>query len=192
MIKVLGIDPGMIRLGFALVEKHEEDINIGPYALIAHPRDEKENYNPWINRGINQIVNEFPVLLSLTQPDIIVAETIPVGKLGSNSESAVAAITSCKVIAFQWGLPWRDIAARTVKKHFVGDGDATKARVRNKALAMYPSLQEKHNALKEQSREAGEKPLKGLEQDIFDAVAIASVGATMLHDNFSRSENKDS
>jgi Holliday junction resolvasome RuvABC endonuclease subunit len=175
MVNVLGIDPGMTNLGWSSVIYENEVLSLGLSGLIANPRDTAVLFNEYLNHGIEQITEKFPVILSLVTPSFIAAETVPSGRLGSRTELVVAAITSCKVIAFQWGIPWYDIAANTVKKTVTGDGTATKARVRNAVIERFPEIGINHAAIKKDQKEAGEKPI-GIIQDVFDAVGIAITG----------------
>lgn len=172
---VLGIDPGLAKLGWGSVSLEGEDLALGLSGLIAHPREDSP-FNQYLNEGILQITEKFPVILSCVRPDVIYGEIVPSGRLGSRSELVVASITACKVIAFQWGIEWRDIAANTVKKVVTGDGTATKARVRNAVLEVFPNIEENHKKMKKEQKEAGVKRPEGIPQDTFDAIAIALAG----------------
>lgn len=175
MVNVLGIDPGMTNLGWGSVIDNGEELSLGLSGLIAHPRDTAATYNEYLNAGIEQITEKFPVILSLVQPTYITSEFVPAGKLGSRSETTVASITCCKVIAFQWGVPWYDIGANTVKKILTDDATATKARIRNAVIEYFPPIGENHAAAKKEQKAAGEK-MTGIAQDVFDAIAIAIAG----------------
>lgn len=52
---------------------------------------------------------------------------------------------------------------------------ASKAVVRNTILGMYPKVKERHLQIKQQEKQAGNK-MVGLPQDVFDGLAIATVG----------------
>ena len=177
MSKVLGIDQGMERLGFGSLSKVDSEIILGSYGVIANPRNAGDAFNIHLNRGIEQITNDFPRLISMAQPDFICAELVPPGRLGANTELVVAAITVCKVIAFQFGIEWHDLAANTVKKEFTGDAAASKAVIKRRVIELFPQLEDRHKALKKEQREAGLKS-SGLPPDVFDAIAIAHVGAS--------------
>ena len=173
---IAGIDGGMIRLGLAAVEINDSDLDLFLYELIETPRGE-ESYNQFLSNGITRITNIFPRFLDQTKPDLIVSETIPVGKLGSSDSQVVAAVTTCHVLAIQFGIPWRNIAANTAKKLFTDDGRANKTLVRNTALDMFPEVAEKHAQEKEVQKREGLKKRPGLAQDYFDAIAIAVAGS---------------
>ena len=172
---VVGIDGGMVRLGLSAIEITEEEFDLISYDLIGTPR--KDPYNKFLSDGITKIANTFPRFLDNNRPDIIVSETIPAGKLGSSDSQVIAAVTTCHVIAIQFGIPWRNVAASTAKKLVTGDGRANKTKIRNIVLDLYPELAAKHAEEKAAQKEAGMKLRPGLAQDYFDAVAMALAGA---------------
>jgi Holliday junction resolvasome RuvABC endonuclease subunit len=180
-MRVLGVDPGMTRLGIAAVHIKGNDCELLTFGMIAHPRDPTVGFNRHLAAGIHQIADDFPKLINIVQPDYIAMELVPVGKLGSNDALVIAAACSVRLLAYQFGIPVIDLAASTVKKEFTGDGKATKPRVRNAVLDAFSKIEQRHAKLKKEQKEAGEKP-EGLPQDVFDAVAIAIVGAK-LHAN---------
>ena len=170
-MRVLGLDPGLIRLGIGALEYKEDHTALLTYGLISNPRG-SESYNDFLTAGIHQICGDFPRLLDIIQPHIIVAETVPPGRLGSNSDSVMAAITVCKVIAYQFGIPWNNIAASTVKKSVTGDHKASKAVIKNTVMDRFDVVKARHAELKKEQKQEGEKAT-GLPQDVFDAIAIA-------------------
>src|SRR5688500_3339083 len=113
---VLGVDPGLTRLGWGSVSVSNDELSLGPCGLIAHPRDTDAPFNKYLDEGLAQLADKFPVLLSVIQPDFIAFETVPTGKLGSRSELVMSAASACKVMAHQWGIPWYNLGANTVKK----------------------------------------------------------------------------
>jgi Holliday junction resolvasome RuvABC endonuclease subunit len=179
-MRILGIDPGMLRLGVSAIKLLEDnEIELITYGMISNPRDSGTPYNQYLNAGIAQITNDFPRLLDVTKPQLIASETVPVGRLGMNTELVVGAITACKVIAFQFGIDWVDIGANTVKKEVTGDGKANKTLIRNTILGSFPTIETRHKLLKKEQKAAGEK-MVGLPQDVFDSVAVA-VAASKVH-----------
>jgi len=180
IVKVLGIDPGMQFLGYAGIE-NDPEFNLFKFGLIYTPRT-NQTYNEFLNEGIEHIATEFPRVLMFTTPDLIVSETVPVGKLGSNSELVVASITVCKVLAYQWGIPWIDMAANTWHSEILGKSvKSTKARVRNAVFAEFPTLAEQHKLLKKEQKEVGDKP-EGFRPDVTDAIGICLAGIR-IHGN---------
>ena len=170
----MGLDPGFKRLGFGVLETKKDEISLITYGVISNERDDA-TWNQHLNQGIAWIATELPRLIDRSRPSIIVAELVPPGKLGSNDALVTAAVTTCKVIAFQFGVPWHDIAASTVKKQLTGDGRATKARVKNSVFDLFPSVEGDHINLKKEQKAQGEKAV-GLPQDAFDGLGISYIG----------------
>lgn len=171
----------MLRLGFAGVAQTEDNIELITYGLISNPRNPTHKWNEHLNRSIHQVTDDLPRVLDLIRPDIIVAETVPAGRLGSNSELVVASITACKVIAFQFGIPWHDVGANTVKKQMTDDAKASKVKIRNAVFAQFPVVEERHLKIKREQKSEGEK-MEGLPFDVFDAIAISVVGVKIHGD----------
>lgn len=175
-MNILGVDGGMTRLGLGAVKIDGEDIHFVTHGLIYNPRDPEERFNDHLNRGIEGIVTGFPRLLDIVRPNLIVSELIPAGKLGANDSLVIAAVTTCKVIAIQFGISWMDIAASTVKKQLTGNGRATKTMIRNTIFDLFPIVEERHLELKKVQKRQGEKVV-GLPFDVTDAIGVAVVGA---------------
>lgn len=181
-MRILSIDPGMTRLGVAsIITGKDDQMTLLTYGMIAHPRDPAHTFNEHLNAGIRQIVDDLPKLIDIVSPSVICAETVPVGRLGSNTELVVAAITAAKVLAYQFGITWVDYGANTIKKQVTGDGRATKTKVRNAVLSYFPEVDERHKQMKKDQKAAGEK-VEGLPADVFDAIATSITGAK-LYDN---------
>lgn len=174
----------MQRLGVGAVKIEGNSTKLLTYGMIAHPRDATTTFNEHLNAGVKQITADFPRLIDMVGPDVIYSEIVPVGRLGSNTELVVAAITACKVIAFQFGIEWKDIGANTIKKELTGDGKATKAQVKRAVFALYPKIEDQHKKIKRDQKSANEKQ-EGLPQDVMDAVGIAHVGALLNGINIS-------
>lgn len=177
-MRIIGVDPGMTRLGLGAVQVTGDDIELITCGIIGHPRDPSLSFNDHLAAGIHQLADTFPRYIALVEPDAIAMELVPVGRLGSNDALVVAAATSCRLIAHQFGIPLLNVAASTVKKEIAGDATASKTKIRNTILDSFEKLNEEHTKLKKEQKEAGEKPV-GFPQDIFDAIAIAIVGATI-------------
>lgn len=175
-MRVLGLDPGFERLGFAVVDT-EPELTLATMGIIPNPWDytlEHQKFNENMNRGIKNTADQFHRILMIYDPKIIAAEIVPVGKLGSKSELVIAAITVCKTIAYLYGISWTDYGANTIKKEIADDGTATKARVRNAILELFPEWKTKHQDEKrKQKKENSMKRPPGILQDAFDGAAIA-------------------
>lgn len=176
-MKVLGIDPGQKRLGLASISIKNGEMRLDNCGVLHHERGETQKFNDYLNEGIFQICEVFPQMLHAVKPHFIMAEIVPTGRLGANTELNVAAITVCKVIAWQWGIDWYDIAANTVKKTVTGDGKATKAKIKKAVVERFPNIKIDINIFKQ--KEGGQP--EELPQDLYDAIAIAWAGL-MIYD----------
>ena len=180
MTRFLGVDPGMVRLGLGCIDRDSEgNVKFVTHGLISNPRTEPV-YNTYLNRSIQQVIQGFSAFVNMIQPTIIVAEKVPPGKLGRNSELVIAAITTCKVISCQKNIPWLDLAANTVKKTTTGDGLANKTKIRNVVFELFPQVKERHQILKQEEKAEGAKRLVGLPYDVTDAIAIAYAATILL------------
>jgi Holliday junction resolvasome RuvABC endonuclease subunit len=168
----------MERLGYGVVSLND-DLELINFGMINTPRTDQE-YNQFLNEGIIHIANEFPKLLMVTEPDIILAEYVPPGKLGTRNELTAVSVAVCRVIAHQWGIEWRGIADSTWKSKVVGKRDATKAQTRNAVFSHFPTMADQHKLLKKQQKAEGLKP-DGFPADVTDGIAIAIAG-TMIYD----------
>lgn len=178
-MRILGLDPGFERLGFAILDLHPFQLaNMG---VIPNEKDPLLTFNENLNEGIRHIIDQFQRILMIYDPKEVAAEIVPVGKLGSRSETTVAAITVCKTIAFQYGIPWQDYGANTVKECVAHDGQATKAQVRNAILALFPNWNEPHQQEKTRQKKDGIKRPPGIPQDAFDGAAVAVTHAVKNH-----------
>jgi crossover junction endodeoxyribonuclease RuvC len=171
-MRVLGLDPGFERLGFGVVDT-EPEFKVANLGVIPYVWDHTRSWNENLNSGIENITEQFPRLLMLYDPKEIAAEIVPAGKLGSKSELVTASITVCKTLAFLYGIPWNDYGANTVKLTVAGEGNATKAQVRNAILRSFPEWEPKHKAEKMKQKKDGMKRPPGIPQDAFDGAAIA-------------------
>lgn len=144
MSRILAIDPGAERLGWALLEGpvKPEVLDSGILGLHREPKEEFQKYKL---RLIKYWANLAPVLFAQTQPDIIVNETLPAVGGGNfiaatQSELAKTAITVIHTWAFYQGLVVAQVGATTVKAKIGGVKNATKAKVRNGVTAFFPEL----------------------------------------------------
>jgi crossover junction endodeoxyribonuclease RuvC len=170
--RILGLDPGLEHLGFGVVDTNP--FGLTQMGIVPNPKDPLLLYNENLNKAIENIAVQFQRIIMLYDPNEIAAEIVPVGKLGSRSETTVASITVCKTLAFTYGIPWTDYGANTIKNTVTGDGYASKAKIRNAILQLFPDWTAKHKAEKDkQRREEGMKRPPGIPQDAFDGSAIA-------------------
>jgi len=145
-MRILAFDPGANRMGYALLEEGPKEVLSGTTdtsGIVELEKDENETYQAhrlriieYWSKYTQNMINEF-------KPDIVANEIVP--PTGGNAanvihrQKAMAAITTVQVIAFQNGIPIKQVAASTVKKAIGGSGKATKVAVRNGVFSLLPS-----------------------------------------------------
>lgn len=144
----MAFDPGAKRCGWAVLEESVRKptymyINSG---IIGLERENKEPYQDYRLRLVNYWVVESSDLFTEYEPDHIVTEIIPaVGGgnfvVATQSQLALCVVTTIQTMAVIHGIGYSQIAAGTVKRNIGGVKDATKVRVRNQILEVFPGLE---------------------------------------------------
>jgi len=122
-MKILGVDPGVNRVGYGLVEGSEQKQSVlraGTIIPAASASYESK---------IRAILEKFDMLLDETAPEIIVIEEI---YLGSNVRIALKIGQVMGVImgaALRKGVFFQLLSAREIKQSITGQGSATKEQV---------------------------------------------------------------
>lgn len=149
-MKILAIDPGAERLGWALLESDlSEDVINKPPRLLdsgvfalkrAVNESKKEPFQKYRLRLIHYWArrNMFGVY-----PDVLVSEIVPVVGGGNfvaatQSQLAGTAITVIQARASQRRIPIEQIGATTIKAQIGGNKKATKVQVRNGVFTILP------------------------------------------------------
>ncbi len=155
-LRILGIDPGYATIGFAVIEKTGQSIQIIDFGVITtsskllFPERLKN-----IAEDISQIIKNF-------SPDCMAIEKL---FWGANVDNAIRVAESRGVIVLQsalYHLPLHEFSPNEVKSQLVGNGKAPKFQIQN-ILKMRLGLQEIP------------KP-----DDAADALAIALVASEMM------------
>jgi Holliday junction resolvasome RuvABC endonuclease subunit len=153
-LKVLAIDPGGIRQGYACVERPEDQEENKPpiyhgSGLLGVKRlsngKKAEPYQEWRLRIIEFWAVKAVELLDLFKPDRVVSEIVPVVGGGNfvaatQSQLAATAVTTFQAIAANRGYEIKQIGATTVKAKIGGGKKATKVVVRNGVIKLIPML----------------------------------------------------
>lgn len=145
-MRVMGLDPGAKRLGWAVVEGDGSStpVAIGS-GVIGLELEQGEKWQAYKLRLIQYIIREARRLLNTFNPDEVVNETLP--SVGFNNltqvQLALAAITSFQVMAYEMGYPVSQVAAVTMKTRIAGNKRATKVKLRNAIFKLVPKLAEK-------------------------------------------------
>lgn len=150
-MRVLGIDPGSVRLGWAVVERSEDNpdpiyIDSG---VISTPRNGMD-FQIYRLLVIQRIFDRIGAILHVYRPEEVVNETVPaVG--GGNFVAATlsylanTSATVVQTLGYQYDKRVSQISARTVQSHIAitkrKTKHVTKQQVRNGVLALLPELE---------------------------------------------------
>lgn len=121
-MRILGIDPGLERIGYGLVERQGSTLTALDFGLIETPRIE-------LPLRLSLVRREVCELLARTQPDAVATEKL---LFSVNRKTAMDVAKSVGVILESIGssgLPWHEYAPSEVKQAVVGTGNAEKSQV---------------------------------------------------------------
>jgi Holliday junction resolvasome RuvABC endonuclease subunit len=142
MTVVLALDSGALRCGIAVLSYENDKLTYLHSEIFGVERGE-QRYQDYRLSLIAAFADKAAFLVELYQPDVVVAEIIPVAGMSRASaqrQLAATASTAFLTVATARGFKCEQIAATTVKKALTGSGRATKTVVRNGVIASIPSL----------------------------------------------------
>lgn len=123
-MKVLGIDPGFRKTGYAVIKKIENKILVVEYGLI------KTNIKESPAKRLMEIFKSIDTLVKDQSPDLVAIETIYSGKnyqsLLKLGQARAAAIIAASIN----GVDIEEFAPRKIKKIITGKGNASKLSVK--------------------------------------------------------------
>jgi len=123
-VKVLGIDPGFRKTGYAVIKKIENKILVVEYGLI------KTNIKESPAKRLMEIFKSIDTLVKDQSPDLVAIETIYSGKnyqsLLKLGQARAAAIIAASIN----GVDIEEFAPRKIKKIITGKGNASKLSVK--------------------------------------------------------------
>lgn len=121
-MRVLGIDPGLERIGVALVEKRGSSLRPVEYRLIQTPRI------ALIDR-LNLIHQEVTEAIRTGNPDIVVTEKLIFAANKTTAMDVSKALGVILLAVSQSGIPWCEVTPPEIKQAVVGYGNADKKQV---------------------------------------------------------------
>lgn len=146
-MRILAFDPGAKRCGWSVLEEAESKpaflyIDSGIAGIV---RGKKEAYQEYRLRLVNYWVIKTETLLTRYEPDHIIAEIVPaVGGgnfvVATQSQLALCVVTTIQAVAVWEGIEFSQVAAGKVKRNIGGVKDASKAKIRNQVLDIFPGL----------------------------------------------------
>lgn len=143
-MRVLSLDPGAKRCGWAVLEREGRT---GATSYVASgisglPRD--GNYQDYRLELIEYWTEFAHALNNSYEPQVLVSEIMP--PVGGNIASIINRQLGLTVVTVVQAMLWWDVkveqlGASTVKKRVTGTGKATKVKVRNGVLLALPELE---------------------------------------------------
>lgn len=121
-MRVLGIDPGLERIGWGVVEKRGSKLEAVDYGLIKTPRIETAERLKLLFEGMIELIGR-------TQPDCMATERLFFSKNQTTAIDVAKALGVVQLAAAQAGLTCTEYSPPEVKLCTVGNGAAEKSQV---------------------------------------------------------------
>lgn len=119
---MLALDPGLERVGYALVEKDGSRLKPLHYGLITTPRVDISLRLRQIHREVSELVRDY-------QPDAMAFERLYFASNRTTGMDVAKAIGCLFLIAAEYELPYAEYSPPQVKQSVVGVGSADKKQV---------------------------------------------------------------
>lgn len=121
-MRVLGLDPGLNRIGYSILEFDEH-----PKLVVADSHETKRNTS--LAEKLGSIANRMEALLTEYAPDVCVVETLFYGKNPRSTISLSHARGAILAILHNHGVEVVEYAPQEVKRAVCGNGRASKEQV---------------------------------------------------------------
>ena len=119
---ILGIDPGLERVGYGVVLKEGSRMTALGYGLVKTPKGETPD-------RLRQIYDQFVGLLEKFNPDAVCCERLFFTKNQTTGIDVAKALGVVQLVVAQRGLACREFSPPEVKLAVVGNGGAEKHQV---------------------------------------------------------------
>lgn len=171
LYRVLGIDSGAKRCGLAVLCDTDKGLSLQYADYVEQGALAGEKYGDHRRRLVAEWTVSLEAAICGFQPDLVVCETVPItGAANASGQrlKALMVVVVAQSICVRFGIPFKEVGANTVKKRLTGNGDATKPKVREAVISVFPELA------------ARRKEMVAV-PDISDAVAVALTGLGYDH-----------
>lgn len=121
-MRVLGIDPGLERIGWGVVERRGSKLTALDYGLIQTPRVETPE-------RLRLLYDELVALIERTKPECVATERLFFTKNQTTAIDVAKALGVVQLAAVQSGLACTEYSPPEVKLSVVGNGAAEKSQV---------------------------------------------------------------
>lgn len=119
-MRVMGVDPGHVNIGFAIVDIQEKDMHIH-FAQDINLSDQKNRYKKLYDL-MNDIVESYNPHLIIIEKTVVRNNSLT-SLLLSQSRGVILLLCEQKAIHYE------EVANNRVKKYFCGQGNATKETI---------------------------------------------------------------
>lgn len=121
-VRILGIDPGLERIGFGLVDRQGSRLTPVEYGLIKTPKVALPD-------RLRLIHEETADLIKRAQPDAIATERLLFSVNKTTAMDVAKALGVVLLSTSLAGIPWSEYSPPEVKQAVVGNGNAEKKQV---------------------------------------------------------------
>jgi Holliday junction resolvasome RuvABC endonuclease subunit len=145
-VKVLALDPGAKRLGWAvLYDGNDGSPRYHSSGIWTSERKDSETYQGYRLRAMSEAGIWIDTMTTQYLPDEVVMETIPVRGFNDMGQAylALSVISAMSGVCATKRVQMSQIGATTVKARIGGSNKASKVRVRNTVWQVFPALQSK-------------------------------------------------
>ena len=119
---ILGIDPGLERIGYGVVKRQGSRLTVVAYGLIETPRIAVPDRVRLLHERVVSIIEEH-------QPDAMATERLLFTVNKTTAMDVAKALGVVLLAGSQKGLPWCEYSPPEVKQSVVGQGNADKKQV---------------------------------------------------------------
>lgn len=119
---ILGVDPGLERIGFGLVRREGSRLEAIEYGLIETPRIQ-------IADRLQLVHEQMSELIERTQPDSLAIERLVFAANRTTAFDVAKAVGVILLAGASLGKPWTEYAPPEVKQAVVGQGNADKKQI---------------------------------------------------------------
>lgn len=121
-MRILGIDPGLERIGFGLIDREGSRLNVVEYGLIQTPRIKLPDRLKLIHDEVGNLIDRSSV-------DAVATERLLFSVNKTTAMDVAKALGVILLRASEAGLPWAEYSPPEVKQSVVGNGSADKRQV---------------------------------------------------------------
>lgn len=121
-MRILGIDPGLERIGVGIIDKNGSKLTAVHYELIQTPRILLPDRLKLVHDQITQLIEKY-------QPDHVATERLLFAKNTTTALDVSKSLGAILLAIAKSGIPWTEYSPPEIKQSVVGNGRAEKHQV---------------------------------------------------------------